>query len=54
MARDFKLKGWKQWSFEDQEIFQKWVFSQCGAVTARLRGDDVQPFNYGGIGVQEM
>lgn len=27
----------------DQKLFQRWVFSECGAVMARKRGDQIQP-----------
>lgn len=38
VCREFKLRKWKWWSWMDQELFQKWVFSEVGAVVARKTG----------------
>lgn len=53
VCNDFKLKKERveRWSKQDENVFKRWVFSECGAVMARKRGDPVQPWF--GLGEQE-
>lgn len=43
-CRDFGVVGWKDWSFERQGFFMKFVMSELGAIMAQRKGDEVQPF----------
>ncbi|KUJ18889.1 uncharacterized protein LY89DRAFT_732428 [Mollisia scopiformis] len=43
-CRDFRVVDWKPWSFERQGFFMKFVMSEIGAIMARRRGDEIQPF----------
>ena len=54
MCEDFRLEKERvmRWSQKDERVFRGWVFSECGAVMARMRGDGMGPWF--GLGEQEV